>query len=448
MSCFKTLAPRLGIIYDVFGNHKTALKAGFGKYNTPITTSVTQNFNPMYLATVNVPWVGAPATACQSSGCYPAGSGFGQGNIGANPNPLFGVLQNRALDPNFSREYNLQYSVGVQHEFMRGVTLNFNWNRRSDYHQILTLNRAVPFSAWTPYQIINPLDGTPLTVFNLQPAYFGTTPQVYQTNGRQSTRSNTYNGFETSVTARLPRGAFFFAGWTIERQIDRACDMSAGTNLLNDPNSLRFCDWTGHLYEELGRISGIPYRNEFKLTASVPLRWGFQMSTSLYADPVYSTTFGTNLAFNNSTSVYSPMALFSGQQMGLYAVNWNITPMTRYPTDCSVCPQDPGNPNLKALVDPGLRQGAELIPLLAPGSRLTPRLNQLDVGLRRLFHPREDITISAEGTIFNVINSNTVLTESETLGIKVAPFLPGGIGGQPSAIANPRMLRLSLQFKF
>jgi len=172
------------------------------------------------------------------------------------------------------------------------------------------------------------------------------------------------------------------------------------------------------------------------------------MSTSLYADPVYSTTFGTNLAFNNSTSIYSPMALFSGQQMGLYAVNWNITPMTRYPTDCSVCPQDPGNPNLKALVDPGLRQGAELIPLLAPGSRLTPRLNQLDVGLRRLFHPREDITISAEGTIFNVINSNTVLTESETLGIKVAPFLPGGIGGQPSAIANPRMLRLSLQFKF
>ncbi len=448
MSCFKTLAPRLGIIYDVFGNHKTALNAGFGKYNTPITTSVTQNFNPMYLATVNVPWVGAPATACQSSGCYPSGSGFGQGNIGANPNPLFGVLQNRALDPNFSREYNLQYSVGVQHEFMRGVTLNFNWNRRSDYHQILTLNRAVPFSAWTPYQIINPLDGTPLTVFNLQPAYFGTTPQVYQTNGRQSTRSNTYNGFETSVTARLPRGAFFFAGWTIERQIDRACDMSAGTNLLNDPNSLRFCDWTGHLYQELGRISGIPYRNEFKLTASVPLRWGFQMSTSLYADPVYSTTFGTNLAFNNSTSVYSPMALFSGQQMGLYAVNWNITPMTRYPTDCSVCPQDPGNPNLKALVDPGLRQGAELIPLLAPGSRLTPRLNQLDVGLRRLFHPREDITISAEGTIFNVINSNTVLTESETLGIKVAPFLPGGIGGQPSAIANPRMLRLSLQFKF
>src|SRR5207253_9973391 len=154
------------------------------------------------------------------------------------------------------------------------------------------------------------------------------------------------------------------------------------------------------------------------------------MSTSLYADPVYSTTFGTNLAFNNSTSIYSPRALFSGQQMWLYAVNWNITPMTRYPTDCSVCPQDPGNPNLQALVDPGLRQGAELIPLLAPGSRLTPRLNQLDVGLRRLFHPREDITISAEGTIFNVLNSNTVLIESEIMRIRLDPMMPDCVGGQ------------------
>jgi hypothetical protein len=100
------------------------------------------------------------------------------------------------------------------------------------------------------------------------------------------------------------------------------------------------------------------------------------------------------------------------------------------------------------MVDPGLKQGSELIPLVAPGSRLTPRLNQLDVGLRRIFHPREDMTLSAEGTIFNVINSNTVLTESETLGTKVGPYQLGGIGGQPVAIANPRMLRLSFQLKF
>jgi Carboxypeptidase regulatory-like domain len=450
LGCFKNWAPRVGVIYDLFGNHKTALKAGFGKYNTPIVNSILNNFNPMFLTTVQVPWVGAPTTACQASGCYPSGAGFGQGNIGPNPNPSFGILQDRALDPNFHREYNLQYSAGIQQEIRQGVTLNFNWNRRSDYQQVLTLNNAVPSSAWTPVQITNPLDGTPITVFNLQPAFFGLKPQVYQTNGRQSTRFNTYNGFETSVTARLPHGAFVFAGWTIEHQVDRDCDMTAGSNLLNDPNSLRFCDWTGSLYQDLGKVSGIPYRNEFKVTGNVPVKWGLQVSASLYADPVYSANFGTNLAFNNNTLIYSPGAYYAGQLNGLYMVNWSITSTTRYPDDCAACPKDPtaANPNRGAVVDSGLKQGTELIPLVAPGKRLTPRLNQFDIGVRRLFHPRENMTLSAEGTIFNVINSNTVIAESETLGTKVAPYLPGGIGGQPVQIANPRMLRLSLQFKF
>jgi hypothetical protein len=441
LGCFKNWAPRFGIIYDLFGNHKTALKAGFGKFNTPIVSSILNNFNPMFQTTETVPWVGAPTTACQSSGCYPAGAGFGQGNIGPNPNPQFGILQNRTLDPSFHRSYSLGYGAGLQQELMRGVTLNFNWQHGSSYQQILVLNNAVPFSAWTPFQITNPLDGTPLTVYNLQPAFFGLTPNVYQTNGRQSTRSNTYNGFETSVMARLPRGAFVFAGWTIDRQLDRDCDMTAGANLLNDPNSLRFCDWNGSLYQDLGKITGIPYRNEFKITGNVPLRWGIQASMSLYSDPVFSTNFATNIATNNTNMVYSPAAYFAGQQAGFSAVNWSITPSTRYPADCN-CP-NPGG-----MVDPGLKQGSEVIPLIAPGSRLTPRLNQLDIGVRRLFHPRENMTLSGEVQVFNLINSNTVLTESYTLGTSIKPYIAGGPGGQPSVIANPRMLRLSLQFKF
>ena len=75
------------------------------------------------------------------------------------------------------------------------------------------------------------------------------------------------------------------------------------------------------------------------------------------------------------------------------------------------------------------------------------RITERRVG-SRLFHPRENMTLTAEGTIFNVINANTVLTESETLGTKVAPHLQGGTGGQPVQTANPRMLPLSLQFKF
>jgi hypothetical protein len=105
--------------------------------------------------------------------------------------------------------------AGVQREIWRGTTLNFAWNHRGDYQQLLVLNQAVTASAWTPQTITNPLDGTPITVFNLSPSYFGLAPAIHQTNAPQSLRANVYNGYETSLTARLPRRMFVFAGWTI-----------------------------------------------------------------------------------------------------------------------------------------------------------------------------------------------------------------------------------------
>jgi hypothetical protein len=47
-----------------------------------------------------------------------------------------------------------------------------------------------------------------------------------------------------------------------------------------------------------------------------------------------------------------------------------------------------------------------------------------------------------------VFNGNTVLTESYALGTSVKPYVAGGPGGQPSVIENPRMFRLSSQFKW
>lgn len=69
LGCFKDWAPRLGAVYDLFGDYKTVLKAGIGKYDTPIVSSDLNTFNPMYTTSETVSWVGAPTTACQSGGC-------------------------------------------------------------------------------------------------------------------------------------------------------------------------------------------------------------------------------------------------------------------------------------------------------------------------------------------------------------------------------------------
>jgi hypothetical protein len=100
------------------------------------------------------------------------------------------------------------------------------------------------------------------------------------------------------------------------------------------------------------------------------------------------------------------------------------------------------------VVNSGLLQGAETIMLVTPGSRLTPQLNQLDIGIRRSFTFGERYTVKAEAQIFNLINSNVVTAESQTLGSSITPYLKGGPGGVPTAILNPRMLRLAVQFHF
>jgi hypothetical protein len=166
------------------------------------------------------------------------------------------------------------------------------------------------------------------------------------------------------------------------------------------------------------------------------LKWGIEANASLYSDPVFSTNFAVNAG-----ATAQPGATLAGQVMGFTTVNWPITPTSRYPADCN-CP-NPGG-----LVDPGLSQQAETIQLISPGSRLTPRLNQVDLGVRKVFHIREKFTLMGEAQFFNAFNSNAVQTESYTLGTSVKPYLDGGPGGVPTAILNPRMIRLNLQFKF
>ena len=126
-------------------------------------------------------------------------------------------------------------------------------------------------------------------------------------------------------------------------------------------------------------------------------------------------------------------------------ISWPVDCAARAVRNCN-CPT-PG-----AKVDPGLNQGSETIQLVAPGSLLSPRYNQVDVGIRKKFVFRDKYSLMGQMQVFNLINTSTVLNESYALGSSITPFLPtskGGLGGgQPSVIANPRMFQLGLQFKF
>jgi hypothetical protein len=434
ISCFKNWVPRLSAVYDVFGSHKTALKVSIGKFNTPLVQGNLNAFNPLFVTTQSRAWVNAGG--CTGPSCFPTDD-----QIGPAPSGSFGILTPRSMDPSHRREYNVQYTAGIQQQLAEGLALNFTYIRRDDYQQTMTINQAVPASAWTPVTITNPLDGSPITVYNLDPAYVGITPQLYQTNAPRSIRSDSYNGFDTTFQARFRHGGFLSAGWTVDRERTRYCDQTIGGNSLSDPNSLRYCDWYGELFQELGATGSIPFRNGFKLQGNVPLWYGFEFSFSLYSNPAYNTNF----ALNNQASVFptqiNPEPIFAGAQQGFKEVYWTLTPSTRYPNNCNC--STPG-----AVVDRGLAQGAETILLVPPSSRLTPQLTQFDIAIRHWIPVGGGHRVKVEAQVFNVLNSNVVTAEAQTLGASITPFVSGGIGGVPSAILNPRMLRLAAQFSF
>lgn len=479
MSCWKDWAPRAGLVYDVFGNHKTALKAGFGKFNDQYSTGFTNNFNPMAFLSQPVTWTGftnpdgtlvancVPVTLAgrpaPNPKCFPTGGfggagalpGVGAGTLGPSTNPNFGSVAGGTginLDPNWHRSYNFQYNAGIQQQLANGVTLNFNWYRRSQFQQTLVTNFAVPFSAWTPTTITNPLDGKPITFYDL-PTASRPAPVTLQTNAPQSLVKNVYTGFETSVIARLPRNTFVVFGWTIDRDLDRSCATSAGTvsavagNLLNDPNTLRYCDQFGDLFQNLGSVGSLPWQNEFKAQGSIPIHWGFIGSASFYSNRYqYAYTPAPLSAAINTGGVVND---------GYLARTWTLNASSVYPSNCVGC--TPGTRVFPTGFIMG--QGPETINLVAPGQVLTPRLNQLDLGMRKTISIKDRLTFEPEVQVFNVMNSNAAVSEAVGLGANAAPYLPKsactgsagptcGIGGPVVTITNPRLLRVALLVRF
>jgi len=389
---WNNFSPRFSVVYDLFGNARTAIKGSVNKYVLPWAGGWAKRYDPMTQVSDRRNWVDLNH------------DDIAQDNeIGPSNNSNFG-LQTRFPDPNLSREYNIETSVGVQHQLLSRVSVTAAYFHRRYYNQEAQDNTPISRGDYAPFQVENPLgNGETITLFNLNPSRQGLVRLV----DRNSDINRTiYDGFEVSFNARLPRGAVAFGGWSNDRAMVVACDQY-------DPNKLRYCDQTGETFQELGRTSKPPFTNDFKLAASYPLPGG------IHASVVFMSYAGKG----NSYSANEPF-------LGVY---W-VVPASAFPNGQRT--QSPLSAPYS--LNGGGVQNVSGVALIPPGTKYEDRWNQVDVSLKKVFRVgrRE---IQGQMAVFNALNSNVVLAENEQFGASL---------GEPRNILQGRMLRLGLLFNF
>ncbi len=299
------IAPRLGVSYDLFGNGRTALKATFGKYMAGQTTSFPARYNPLQIQTDTRTWRDTN------------GDNLAQDSeIGASNNAAFGLpVQTIRPDPDIKREYDLESTVQVQHELIRGLSVNVGFFRRGTHNQ-----RLHPEPGLVAGRLHRRQRGQPARRHD----HPGLQPRSGQARQREPARrqldrlrpaTSAPTTASRRASTRASVGFQFFGGWTMDRIIDTRCDAIesnagryAGTAAIAANNfpqpDFHLCDQS-----ELD----LPFLHEFKLAGSYTLPWW-------------------DIQANVALQSYNGQPLFT---------RWNIAPTTRYAANC-VGPCRPG----------------------------------------------------------------------------------------------------------
>jgi len=392
---WNNVSPRFSAVYDLFGNARTALKGSISKYMLPWAGGWAKRYDPFTAVADTRTWTDSNHDQIPQDN-----------EIGPSGNANFGVSTGRTPADGLAREYNLEIAGGVQHQLLPRVSVFGGYYHRHFYNQEAQINPLLTAADWTPFQVANPLgNGETITLFNLNPAK--ATAYASQLVDVNSDINRTiYDGFEASFTARLPHRSTVFGGWSNDRLITVTCDQY-------DPNKLRFCDQTGQTFQQYGKTSMPPFRNDFKLSGNYPVAWGIEVSGVFMS---YAGKGNSYTAQDPSLGVYwsVPASVFPNGQR------------TRVVTSAPI------------LLAAGAQTQAPGVNLIAPNTKYEDRWNQLDLSAKRNFRVNHT-DFQGQIAVFNVFNGSTVLQEVQTYGANL---------GQPQNFLQGRMMRLALLINF
>ncbi|MEO8682751.1 MAG: hypothetical protein ABI665_27125, partial [Vicinamibacterales bacterium] len=214
---WNTLSPRFGVSWDMFGDGRTAMKAGLSRYDRLAGITLVQPLNQKNIAFQTCPWgdTNGDLRAQNDEIAFARCTGSLQPSLGL-------------VDENLKRPFQWEYNISVQRQLGSRTSVMMAYFGRKFWDLYTTVNDAVPAASYIPVTITNPLTNAPLTVYNQDPATRGQVRNLLTTVPDLTQR---YNGVELQFDTRLSK-ATIFGGFTIGNNHG---DQDAGD--LNNPNN-------------------------------------------------------------------------------------------------------------------------------------------------------------------------------------------------------------------
>jgi hypothetical protein len=241
---FNTVVPRAALIYDVFGNAKTALKASWGRFATNPAASIAALVNPIDVTTTRYAWDTnylTADTAIAATRITPA--------YVATLRPIFGGAQltPTTVDPSLKDSYTDEFTLGAEQEIAGNVRAHVTVVRKQQKNTFGRYDRLRTLSSYSPVQALDPgPDSVPHTPDDRTITVWETTVSPGRTDFYLTNKpiGDTYGTVEFGVTKRMSDRWQLTSGfdWT-KRNLSSEFSENPNTVFWNS-NNTKTTGWT------------------------------------------------------------------------------------------------------------------------------------------------------------------------------------------------------------